>query len=152
MVPWRWYSLVLQTSSHVSPSLFQMSHPPWNNQGERRSVDACNKLGEFTITGVERARKGEPKVRICLTHSRRSCRLCLQYICFTSSTAFHTRSHTVPSRTVVDVVYRSRCDLFVLGARSELWLFQKGSRPPIIRTSLCFVTSQALDFFRSAWP
>lgn len=32
------------------------------NQGERRSVDACNKLGEFTITGVERARKGEPKV------------------------------------------------------------------------------------------
>ena len=33
------------------------------DQGERRSVDTCNKLGEFTITGVERARKGEPKVR-----------------------------------------------------------------------------------------
>lgn len=29
-------------------------------------MDACNKLGEFTITGVERARKGEPKV---CTHS-----------------------------------------------------------------------------------
>lgn len=28
-------------------------------------MDACNKLGEFTITGVERARKGEPKVCIC---------------------------------------------------------------------------------------
>lgn len=25
-------------------------------------MDTCNKLGEFTITGVERARKGEPKV------------------------------------------------------------------------------------------
>lgn len=35
----------------------------FGNQGERRSVDTCNKLGEFTITGVERARKGEPKVR-----------------------------------------------------------------------------------------
>lgn len=33
-------------------------------EGERRSVDACNKLGEFTITGVERARKGEPKVEV----------------------------------------------------------------------------------------
>lgn len=33
------------------------------DQGERRSVDTCNKLGEFTITGVERARKGEPKVQ-----------------------------------------------------------------------------------------
>ncbi|CAM9544327.1 unnamed protein product [Pylaiella littoralis] len=33
-------------------------------EGERRSVDTCNKLGEFTITGVERARKGEPKVEV----------------------------------------------------------------------------------------
>ncbi|CAB1116894.1 HSP70 [Ectocarpus sp. CCAP 1310/34] len=33
-------------------------------EGERRSVDSCNKLGEFTITGVERARKGEPKVEV----------------------------------------------------------------------------------------
>lgn len=28
-------------------------------------MDTCNKLGEFTITGVERARKGEPKVGWC---------------------------------------------------------------------------------------
>lgn len=28
-------------------------------------MDTCNKLGEFTITGVERARKGEPKVFTC---------------------------------------------------------------------------------------
>lgn len=28
-------------------------------------MDTCNKLGEFTITGVERARKGEPKVGCC---------------------------------------------------------------------------------------
>ncbi|CAN0466073.1 unnamed protein product, partial [Discosporangium mesarthrocarpum] len=31
-------------------------------EGERRSVDTCNKLGEFTITGVQRAKQGEPKV------------------------------------------------------------------------------------------
>ncbi|CAM9830121.1 unnamed protein product, partial [Hapterophycus canaliculatus] len=40
------------------------SCPTSSIQGERRSVDACNKLGEFTITGVERARKGEPKVEV----------------------------------------------------------------------------------------
>ncbi|CAM9447976.1 unnamed protein product [Choristocarpus tenellus] len=33
-------------------------------EGERRSVDTCNKLGEFTITGVERAKQGEPKVEV----------------------------------------------------------------------------------------
>lgn len=38
-------------------------------------MDACNKLGEFTITGVERARKGEPKVRQrCTLPVNRQCR------------------------------------------------------------------------------
>lgn len=36
-------------------------------------MDTCNKLGEFTITGVERARKGEPKVS-------KGCRFPLQSI------------------------------------------------------------------------
>lgn len=35
-------------------------------------MDTCNKLGEFTITGVERARKGEPKVGTVLASLTRS--------------------------------------------------------------------------------
>jgi len=31
-------------------------------EGERASVDACNELGKFTITGLERAKRGEPQV------------------------------------------------------------------------------------------
>lgn len=58
-------------TSRSAHSLSHILHCPRDNryvQGERRSVDTCNKLGEFTITGVERARKGEPKVgwRACL--------------------------------------------------------------------------------------
>jgi len=31
-------------------------------EGERASVDACNELGKFTISGLERAKRGEPQV------------------------------------------------------------------------------------------
>ena len=31
-------------------------------EGERASIDACNELGQFTITGLERAKRGEPQV------------------------------------------------------------------------------------------
>ena len=31
-------------------------------EGERASTDACNELGKFTITGIERAKRGEPQV------------------------------------------------------------------------------------------
>ena len=33
-------------------------------EGERASTDACNELGKFTITGLERAKRGEPQVVI----------------------------------------------------------------------------------------
>mmetsp|Transcript_14188 Transcript_14188/g.20048 ORF Transcript_14188/g.20048 Transcript_14188/m.20048 type:complete len:653 (-) Transcript_14188:65-2023(-) len=36
-------------------------------EGERKSVDGNHKLGEFTITGVEKAKKGEPKVEVTFT-------------------------------------------------------------------------------------
>ncbi|KAG5190073.1 molecular chaperones HSP70/HSC70, HSP70 superfamily [Tribonema minus] len=36
-------------------------------EGERRSVDGNHKLGDFQITGVERAKKGEPKVEVTFT-------------------------------------------------------------------------------------
>ena len=31
-------------------------------EGERASTDACNELGKFTISGIERAKRGEPQV------------------------------------------------------------------------------------------
>ena len=31
-------------------------------EGERASTDACNELGKFTITGLQRAKRGEPQV------------------------------------------------------------------------------------------
>jgi len=34
-------------------------------EGERATVDGNNKLGEFRITGIERARKGEAKIEVC---------------------------------------------------------------------------------------
>ncbi|CCI46090.1 unnamed protein product [Albugo candida] len=33
-------------------------------EGERACVDSNNKLGEFTISGIERARRGEPQVKV----------------------------------------------------------------------------------------
>jgi heat shock protein 1/8 len=33
-------------------------------EGERQSVDSNNKLGSFVITGIEEAKKGEPKVDV----------------------------------------------------------------------------------------
>jgi heat shock protein 1/8 len=33
-------------------------------EGERASTDACNELGKFTITGIERAKRGEPQVMV----------------------------------------------------------------------------------------
>ena len=33
-------------------------------EGERPVVTACNKLGEFKVSGVERAKKGEPKIEV----------------------------------------------------------------------------------------
>jgi heat shock 70kDa protein 1/2/6/8 len=33
-------------------------------EGERPHTSANNKLGEFKISGVERARRGEPKVEV----------------------------------------------------------------------------------------
>lgn len=33
-------------------------------EGERACVDANNKLGEFTISGIERAKRGEPQVEV----------------------------------------------------------------------------------------
>jgi len=33
-------------------------------EGERASTDACNELGKFTISGIERAKRGEPQVLV----------------------------------------------------------------------------------------
>lgn len=33
-------------------------------EGERSSVDGNNLLGEFTITGIQRARRGEPQIEV----------------------------------------------------------------------------------------
>lgn len=33
-------------------------------EGERASTDACNLLGQFTISGLERAKRGEPQVKV----------------------------------------------------------------------------------------
>ncbi|EOD10959.1 hypothetical protein EMIHUDRAFT_311681 [Emiliania huxleyi CCMP1516] len=35
-------------------------------EGERASTDACSKLGEFTITGIERAKRGEPQIEVSM--------------------------------------------------------------------------------------
>lgn len=34
------------------------------HEGERASIDACNELGKFTITGLERAKRGQPQVLV----------------------------------------------------------------------------------------
>ena len=33
-------------------------------EGERQCTDGNNKLGEFTISGIQRAKRGEPKVEV----------------------------------------------------------------------------------------
>ena len=33
-------------------------------EGERASTDACTELGKFTISGIERAKRGEPQVKV----------------------------------------------------------------------------------------
>lgn len=63
MVPSWMLSAALVSATHHLTHAFLSCIRSLFYQGERRSVDTCNKLGEFTITGVERARKGEPKVR-----------------------------------------------------------------------------------------
>ncbi|CAM9838332.1 unnamed protein product, partial [Chrysoparadoxa australica] len=49
---------------YTTVSDFQTSLDVVVYEGERKSIDACHKLGEFTIHGIEKAKQGEPKIEV----------------------------------------------------------------------------------------
>lgn len=55
---------VRKTRVYTTEEDFQTAVDVCIYEGERACVDANNKLGEFTISGLERARRGEPQVEV----------------------------------------------------------------------------------------